>query len=251
MAESANLIYGRHPVLEALQSGTQVRRVLLVAGAKPGGIIAEIREAAGAAGVPVDEVPRQTLDRLVQGVHQGVAAEVAPFRYATIEAILEAAARSGEPPLVLLLDRLQDVHNFGALLRTAEAVGVHGVVIPKDRSVSVTPTVYKTSAGAVNYLPIAQVTNLVRTMSELKEAGLWFVGLDMTGSQRYDQARLTGPLGIVVGAEGRGLGRLVAEHCDFLVHLPMRGHVASLNASVAGSVLLYEVLRQRENQASA
>ncbi|HYN89693.1 MAG TPA: 23S rRNA (guanosine(2251)-2'-O)-methyltransferase RlmB [Ardenticatenaceae bacterium] len=241
----ADLIYGRHPVLEALQSGAGVRRVLLAAGSKPGGVIAEIQAAAAAAGVPVIEVSRQTLDRRAEGNHQGVVAEVEPFRYADVDDVLSAAARRDEPPLLLLLDGLQDVHNFGALLRTAEAVGAHGVLIPKDRSVSVTATVYKTSAGAVSYLPVAQVTNLVRAMNDLKEQGIWFAGLDMAGPQRYDQANLTGPLGIVVGAEGRGLGRLVAETCDFLVHLPMRGKIESLNASVAGSVLMYEALRQR------
>ncbi|HBY98760.1 MAG: 23S rRNA (guanosine(2251)-2'-O)-methyltransferase RlmB [Ardenticatenaceae bacterium] len=247
MADRDELIYGRRPVLEALQSGSGVRRVLLAAGSKRGGIIADIQAAAEAAGVPVVEVARQTLDRRVSATHQGVAAEVAPFRYATVDEIVEAARRTDEPLLLLLLDGLQDVHNFGALLRTAEAVGVHGVLIPKDRSVSVTSTVYKTSAGAVSYVPIAQVTNLVRTMNDLKQRGLWFVGLDMAGAQRYDQARLTGPLGVVIGAEGHGLGRLVAESCDFLVHLPMHGRIESLNASVAGSVLLYEVLRQRQN----
>lgn len=251
MVDRDELIYGRRPVLEALQSGSKVRRVLIAAGTKPGGIIAEIRDAAATAGVPVVEVPRQTLDRRAPGAHQGVAAEVAPYCYVTVDQILAAARRANEPPLLLLLDGLQDVHNFGALLRTAEAVGVHGVVIPKDRSVSVTPTVYKTSAGAVNYVPVARVTNLVRTMNELKTAGLWCVGLDVAGEQRYDQARLSGPLGVIVGAEGRGLSRLVAEHCDFLVHLPMRGRIESLNASVAGSILLYEVLRQRQNQKPA
>lgn len=248
MADRDDLIYGRHPVLEALESGSEVRRVLLAAGTKPGGIIAEIRAAAESAGVPVVEVPRQTLDRRVPGAHQGVAAEVAPFRYATVDEIMGAAGRAGEPPLLLLLDGLQDVHNFGALLRTAEAVGAHGVLIPKDRSVSVTPTVFKTSAGAVTYVLIAQVTNLVRTMKDLKARGVWFAGLDMAGPQRYDRANLAGPLGVVIGAEGRGVSRLVAETCDFLVHLPMRGRIESLNASVAGSVLLYEVLRQRQNR---
>ncbi len=240
-------IYGRHPVLEALKADAAVRKVLLAEGQKEGGVVAEIVEEATRRGVRIEWVARKRLDQITEAEanHQGVVAELPPFRYSSVDDVLAAAGASGEAPFILLLDGIQDVHNFGALLRTAEAAGVHGVIIPERRAVGVTPTVYKSSAGAVHHLRIAQVTNLTQTMNELKQQGIWFVGLDMAGEQMYHQANLKGGLGIVVGAEGRGLGRLVAETCDFLVRLPMRGAIDSLNASVAGGILLYEALRQR------
>lgn len=243
----SDYIYGRHPVLEALRSGTRITGIFLAQGQKESGPVAEIMAAAKVAGVRVEWLPKGALARLVEpdANHQGVVAELPPFRYSSVEAILARAAQRSEPPFLLLLDGIQDVHNLGALLRTAEAAGVHGAILPERRAASVTPTVYKSSAGAVNYLPIAQVTNLTQTMKQLQAQNLWFVGLDMAGEQLYHQANLKGPLGIVVGAEGRGLGRLVAESCDFLVQLPMRGQVDSLNASVAGAILIYEALRQR------
>lgn len=243
----SDYIYGRHPVLEALRSGTRVTGIFLAQGQKEAGPVAEIMAAAKAAGVRVEWLPKGALARLVEpdANHQGVVAELPPFPYSSVEAILKRAAQRGEAPFLLLLDGIQDVHNLGALLRTAEAAGVHGAILPERRAASVTPTVYKSSAGAVNYLPIAQVTNLTQTMKQLQAQNIWFVGLDMAGEQLYHQANLKGPLGIVVGAEGRGLGRLVAESCDFLVQLPMRGQVDSLNASVAGAILIYEALRQR------
>ncbi len=240
-------IYGRHPVLEALRSGAEVRRVLLADGQKRGSIIEEIVQAAEERAVRVEWVSRPSLERMVESdaTHQGVVAELAPFRYASVESILARAESREEAPFLLLLDGIQDVHNFGALLRTAESAGMHGAIIPTHRAAGVTPTVYKSSAGAVHYLPIAQVTNLTQTIKQLQARGLWFVGLDMEGEQLYHEANLGGPLGVVVGAEGRGLGRLVAESCDFLVRLPMHGNVDSLNASVAGAILIYEALRQR------
>ena len=240
-------IYGRHPVLEALRSGSKVRVIYLAEGQKQKGVIAEIITIAKQGGIGIKWVSRHRLARLVEANanHQGVVAEIAPFRYSTVETILMRAKQRQQPPFLLLLDGIQDTHNFGALLRTAYAAGMHGVIIPQRRAASVTPTVYKSSAGAVNYLPIAQVTNLTRTIKQLQTENIWMVGLEMAGQQLYHQANLKGPLGIVVGAEGKGLSRLVAENCDFLVQLPMKGRVESLNASVAGAILIYEALRQR------
>ncbi|MDQ4074621.1 MAG: 23S rRNA (guanosine(2251)-2'-O)-methyltransferase RlmB [Chloroflexota bacterium] len=240
-------IYGRHPVLEALRADAEVRKIILAEGQKQSGIIREILEEAERRGVRIEWTARGTLDRLVeQGVnHQGIVAELPPFQYSSVEEILDRAERLGEAPFLLLLDGIQDVHNFGALLRTAEAAGMHGVIIPERRAVGVTPTVYKSSAGAIHHIPIAQVTNLTRTVKQLKERHVWFVGLDMAGEQVYHEANLSGALGVVLGAEGSGLSRLVAEICDFLVHIPMKGEVDSLNASVAGAILIYEALRQR------
>lgn len=240
-------IYGRHPVMEALRAGAPVRRLLLDERQKGRGAMAALLDEATAQAIPVERLSRGRLERLLDdgANHQGVAAALPPYHYSELEPLLARAAERQEPPLLLLLDGIQDVHNLGALLRSAEAVGAHGVVIPEHRAAGITGTVYRTSAGALHHLPVAQVTNLVQAMARLKEAGLWIAGLEMAGSEPYDQVRLTGPMAVVVGAEGRGLGRLVAERCDFLVHLPMRGKVGSLNASVAGAVLLYEVLRQR------
>lgn len=243
--EVASLVYGRHPVLETLRAEVPVRRLLLAEGIRSTGPIREIRRRAQDRGATIQYVPRKTLDQAVRARHQGVVAEVAPYEYAEFTTLL-GENRTGHPPLVLLLDCLQDVQNFGVLLRSAEAVGVHGVIIPKRRSVTVTPAVYRTSAGAVHYLKIARVPNLVGAIKELQRAGLWVVGLDASGETRFDQANLRGPLALVVGSEGKGLGRLVRERCDLRVKLPMAGRVHSLNAAVAGSVILYEVWRQRQ-----
>jgi 23S rRNA (guanosine2251-2'-O)-methyltransferase len=176
--------------------------------------------------------------------HQGVVAEMSEFRYADVDEILARAIQRDEYPLVLALDRIQDVHNLGALIRTAEAVGAHGVIIPQRRAAGVTPAVYKSSAGAVAHLLVARVTNLVRTLKQLQEAGLWIVGLDVGADRDYDEVDWAMPLCLVVGSEGEGLGRLVRETCDFLVRLPMRGRVESLNAAVAGSIVLYTAWRR-------
>jgi len=237
-------LYGRRPVLEALRSGTRVHRILVASGAKPVGALADILAAASAQGVPVERVPRQKLDQMSPR-HQGVIAEVESFQYARVEDGLRRAAERGEKPLLLILDAVQDVQNLGSLLRTAEAVGAHGVILPKHRAAGVTPAVRKASAGAVEHLLIAQVTNLARTLEQLKEQGLWIVGLDMAGRQSYDEVDWDMPVALVVGSEGRGLSRLVREACDLLVRLPMRGHVESLNAAVAGSIVLYAAWRGR------
>ena len=179
--------------------------------------------------------------------HQGVIAYAAAYNYATVEDILAKAEEAGEPPFIFLLDGIEDPHNLGAIIRTANLAGAHGVIIPKRRAVGLTATVAKTSAGALNYTPVAKVTNLVKTMEELKEKGLWFVCADMDGEQMYD-LNLTGPIGLVIGNEGEGVGRLVKENCDFVAGIPMKGQINSLNASVAAGVLAYEIVRQRISQ---
>ncbi len=239
-----NIIYGRNAVLESLRA-RRVQKVLLALGSK--GAADQVERLAREQGVPVAMMERRELDRLAAGGnHQGAAAQVTPFRYADLDELLAAAKQRGEPPFLLLLDCLQDPQNLGTLLRTAEAVGVHGVVIPKHRAAEVTPAVEKASAGAVEHLQIAQETNLTQTIIRLKEAGVWVAGLeDAPGATDYHKANLTGPLALVVGSEGKGISRLVRENCDFLVRLPMRGKVTSLNAAVAGSIVLYEALKQR------
>ena len=179
--------------------------------------------------------------------HQGVIAYAAAYNYATVEDILAKAEEAGESPFIFLLDGIEDPHNLGAIIRTANLAGAHGVIIPKRRAVGLTATVAKTSAGALNYTPVAKVTNLVKTMEELKEKGLWFVCADMDGEQMYD-LNLTGPIGLVIGNEGEGVGRLVKENCDFVAGIPMKGQINSLNASVAAGVLAYEIVRQRISQ---
>lgn len=242
----AGQIEGRIPVLEALKAGREINKLLVAKGAKEGSI-QEVLAAARRAGVVIQEVDRARLDAIAQGRnHQGVIALVAAHRYAGVDTILKRAQEAGEDPLVLVLDGIEDPQNLGSLLRTADAAGVHGVIIPERRAVGLTETVAKVSAGAVEYVPVARVTNLARTLDELKEQGLWVVGTHQDGPELYHQARLTGPLAVVIGSEGKGIGRLVAEKCDFMVRLPMLGHVSSLNAAVAGAVLLYEIRRQRD-----
>lgn len=241
-------IVGRNPVMEALRAGRPIHKLLVARGAQEGSI-RQIRGLARERGILVQEVDRARLDELAAGQnHQGVVAQAAAREYATVDEILDRARERGEDPFVLLLDGIEDPQNLGSLLRTCDACGVHGVIIPERRSAGVTPVVAKVSAGAVEYVPVAQVTNLARTLDQLKAAGLWIVGADMDGRELHYQARLTGPLGVVVGGEGKGLGRLVGEKCDFKVRIPMRGQVNSLNAAVAGAILLYEVRRQRDTQ---
>jgi 23S rRNA (guanosine2251-2'-O)-methyltransferase len=242
------ILYGRQPVRETLRAGRrQVFRLLLAEGIRAVGIIEDILGLAKQSGVPVHHVERSNLDRLGGEVnHQGLAAEVSPYPYAELPELLTSATLAKEPPFLLLLDHVQDPQNVGSLLRTAEAVGVHGVVIPKRRAADVTPATVRASAGAAEHIRVAQVTNLVRTMTELKAEGIWLAGLEAApAAQLYNLADLTGSLGLVVGSEGRGLARLVRETCDFLIRLPMHGQVSSLNAGVAGAVALYEILRQR------
>ncbi len=238
-------IYGRNPVLEALRHGDGVSKILIARGAHETQPIQAILELARQADVAVEIVERHMLDmRTSGGVHQGVLAIAEPYIYATIDDVLR---RAGEQPLlVLALDSVQDPQNLGTLLRTAEAVGVNGVLLPERRAAGVTPVVEKASAGAARLVPIVQVTNLVRALQDMKKAGAWVIGVENEPSApTHDHADLKGPLVLVLGSEGRGLGRLVRETCDLLVRLPMRGKVSSLNVAVAGSIVLYEVLRQR------
>ncbi len=246
----AEYIWGRNPVLETLRSTRRVHRLLLAEGTRDTGLSAILREAERRH-VSIEYAPRRRLDELTRGAaHQGCVALVAPRAYASIEEMLALAAERGEPPLLLILDAIQDIQNLGSLLRTAEATGAHGVIIPEHRAAGLTPAVDKSSAGAVEHLLVAQVTNLTRTADTLKKRGIWVVGLAGEAAQDYDQLDLDRPLALVVGNEAKGIGRLLREHCDFLVRLPMRGKVNSLNAAVAGSIVLYEAWRQREKHTS-
>jgi 23S rRNA (guanosine2251-2'-O)-methyltransferase len=242
------VLYGRQPVRETLRAGRrQVFKVLLAKGLRPTGIVGQIVSLAERKGASVQVVDRLELDRLGGEVnHQGLAAEVSGYPYVQMECALAAASQEGTAPLLLLLDHIQDPQNLGSLLRTAEAAGVHGAVLPERRAAGVTPAVVRASAGAAEHVRVAQVTNLVRSMTLLQADGVWLAGLEaVPEAQLCSDSDLTGPLGLVVGSEGQGLSRLVRETCDFLVRLPLRGQVESLNAGVAGGIALYEVLRQR------
>lgn len=238
-------IIGRNPVMEALRSGRPVHKLLVSQGASKGSVL-EILGVARDRRIQVEEVTRQHLDKLTGSAnHQGVVALAAAREYAEVEDILRSARERGEDPFIVILDEIEDPRNLGAILRTAEAAGVHGVIIPKRRAVGLTPAVAKASAGAVEYVPVARVTNLVQAIAELKEAGCWIAGSDGAADQLVWEADLKGPLGIVIGSEGKGIGRLLREKCDFLVKFPMRGRIGSLNASVAAALVCYEVVRQR------
>jgi 23S rRNA (guanosine2251-2'-O)-methyltransferase len=240
------ILYGRQPVRECLRARRRhIFQLILAEGVSEKGIVGEILQLARGLKLPVKRAPRSELDRIAK-VHQGVALEVASYPYVEVNAILGWARKLGEPPLILALDHVQDPHNLGALLRTAEVGGIHGAIIPGRRAVGVTPAVVSTSAGASEYLRLAQITNLVRTLESLKAEGLWVVGLESRpNAQPYDQVDLNLPLVLVVGAEDQGLSRLVRETCDLLVRLPMRGQIGSLNASVAGGIVLYAALAAR------
>lgn len=239
-------VWGRNPVLETLRSPRKVKRLLLAEGQREAPGLANILQEIERQQIPVETVPRHRLDQLSQGaVHQGCLVVVEARRYASVDEILDYAQRKGEDPFLLILDAIQDVNNLGSLLRTAEAAGVHGVVIPQHQAAEVNATVVKTSAGATEHILIAQETNLTRTIEALKRENIWVIGLVGETKTEYNQADLTGPLALVVGNEGKGISRLVREHCDVLVRLPMYGQINSLNAAVAGSIALYEALRQR------
>jgi 23S rRNA (guanosine2251-2'-O)-methyltransferase len=239
-------VWGRNPVLETLHSPRKIRRILLAEGQREAPNVAAIMQEAERRHIPVETVPRHRLDQLSQGaVHQGFLAIVEARKYASLDEILDYARSKNEAPFLLILDAIQDVNNLGSLLRTAEAAGVHGVIIPLHHAAEINATVVKSSAGATEHLLIAQETNLTRTIDFLKKQNIWVIGLAGETKTEYDQADLTGPLALVVGNEGKGISRLVREHCDLLVKLPMRGQINSLNAAVAGSIALYEALRQR------
>lgn len=237
-------IEGRNAVIEAFRSGKTIDKVFILDGCQDGPIKTVLREAKKADTI-INFVAKERLDQIsTTGKHQGVIAFAAAYEYAEIEDMFKLAEEKGEPPFLVLLDNIEDPHNLGAIIRTANQAGAHGVIIPKRRAVGLTATVAKTSAGALNYTPVAKVTNLATTIEELKEKGLWFVCASMEGEVMYN-LDLKGPIGLVIGSEGEGVSRLVKEKCDFVAKIPMYGNVDSLNASVAMGVLAYEIVRQR------
>lgn len=237
-------IEGRNAVLEAFRSGKTIDKLFILDGCKDGPVQSITREAKKHDTI-INYVSKERLDQMSEtGKHQGVIAYAAAYEYAEVEDILKAAEEKGEPPFLFLLDGIEDPHNLGAIIRTANLAGAHGVIIPKHRAAGLTATVARTSAGALNYTPVAKVTNLGATIEELKKRGLWFVCADMGGELMY-RLNLKGPIGMVVGNEGSGVGKLVREKCDMVASIPMRGDLDSLNASVAAGVLAYEIVRQR------
>lgn len=242
--ENRSLLIGRNPIIEALKSGREMEKILIAKGA--GGSVVKIAAMAREMGVPVYEREKSTLDRIAPGqAHQGVAAYVSAYRYGELKDIYDKAAEQGEDPFIILLDNLEDPHNLGAVMRTAECAGAHGVVIPKRRSCGLTETAAKASAGAVEYVPCVRTSNIGQMIDKLKENGFWIAACDMGGQPYYEQD-LTGKLAVVIGSEGQGISPLVKKKCDFTVSMPMRGRITSLNASNAAAVLMYEVRRQRD-----
>ena len=237
-------IEGRNAVIEAYRAGRPIDKLFILDGCQDGPILTIKREAK-AKQTPVKFVTKERLDQLSEtGKHQGVVAYAAAYEYATVEEILDNARQKGEAPFLFLLDNIEDPHNLGAIIRTANLAGAHGVIVPKNRAAGLTAVVAKTSAGALNFTPVARVTNLAKTIEELKKEGIWFVCADMGGTTMYD-LNLKGPIGLVIGNEGEGVGRLVKEKCDMIASIPMKGDIDSLNASVAAGVLAYEIVRQR------
>lgn len=242
--EDESRLEGRHSVLEAFRAGKLIEKMFVLKGCKDGPVLSILREAKKA-GTLVDFVPKERLDHMSEtGKHQGVMAVLSAFHYSSVENMFELAEQRGEDPFIFLLDGIEDPHNLGAIIRTANLTGAHGVIIPKRRAVGLTATVVKASAGAIHYTPVAKVTNLSATIEDLKKEGLWFVCADMGGELMYNM-NLKGPIGLVIGNEGEGVSRLVREKCDFAAAIPMKGDIDSLNASVAAGVLAYEVVRQR------
>lgn len=237
-------IEGRNAVTEAFRSGKTIDKLFVLDGCQDGPVRTILREAKKHDTI-IHYVAKERLDQMSEtGKHQGVIAVAAAYEYAEVEDILANAAEKGEPPFIILLDNIEDPHNLGAIIRTANLAGAHGVIIPKRRAVGLTATVARTSAGALNYTPVAKVTNISKTIEELKEKGMWFVCADMGGESMY-RLNLTGPIGLVIGNEGEGVSRLVKEKCDYVASIPMKGDIDSLNASVAAGVLAYEIVRQR------
>ena len=237
---------GINAVLEAFRSGKTIDKLFILDGCQDGPIKSIVREAKKTDAI-INYVDKERLDRLAgTGHHQGVVAIGAAYEYAEVDDILASAKEKGEDPFIFILDEIEDPHNLGAIIRTANLAGAHGVIIPKRRAVGLTATVAKTSAGAINYTPVAKVTNISQTIEELKKHGLWFVCADMGGETMYN-LNLKGPIGLVIGNEGNGVSRLVKDKCDFIASIPMKGDIDSLNASVAAGVLAYEIVRQRLN----
>lgn len=242
---SSEFIIGKNPVLEALRSGHPINKIWISEGSQKGQVN-QVIELAKENGVQYQFVPKKKIESLVDTQnHQGIVASVAAYEYAELEDLFSKAEEKGEDPFFLILDEIEDPHNLGSILRTADAAGAHGVIIPKRRAVGLTATVAKASTGAIEYVPVVRVTNLARTMDELKKRGIWFAGTDAKGETDYREASFDLPIGLVIGSEGKGMSRLIKEKCDFLLQVPMVGKVTSLNASVAASLLMYEVLRKR------
>lgn len=243
MNHKENIIAGRNAVVEALRAKKPLDKIFILDGCQDGPIRTIVREAKKTDAI-LKFVDKDRLNHLTEEHHQGVVAIAAAYEYAEVEDLFKKAEEKGEDPFFILLDGIEDPHNLGAIIRTANLAGAHGVIIPKHRAAGLTPTVAKTSAGAIHYTPVAKVTNLAKTMEELKERGMWFVCADMDGEVMYRQ-NLTGPIGLVIGNEGLGVSRLVKEKCDFIASIPMKGDIDSLNASVAAGVLAFEIVRQR------
>jgi 23S rRNA (guanosine2251-2'-O)-methyltransferase len=241
---SHEYIIGRNPVMEAIRSGRDINKIWVAEGSNKGQI-QSLLQLAKENGVIVQFSPKKKLDQLVEGNHQGVIAQVAAYQYAELDDLFAAAERRNEAPFFLLLDEIEDPHNLGSIMRTADATGAHGIIIPKRRAVGLTAAVAKASTGAIEYIPVVRVTNLARTIEELKERGVWIAGTDAKGKDDYRNLDGTMPIGLVIGSEGKGISRLISEKCDFLIRLPMAGKVTSLNASVAAGLLMYEVYRKR------
>lgn len=242
--QNENIVAGRNPVIELLKSDRTIDKLFVAKGSMEGSI-SVIMSMAREKGIVISEVDRKKLDSLTGGsAHQGVAAQVTPYNYYTVEDMLKEAEDKGEPPFLIILDEVEDPHNLGSIIRTANVCGAHGVIIPKRRSATMTPIVAKASAGAVEYTKVAKVTNITQTIKELKERGLWIIGTDMDGEYCY-KANLKGPVAVVIGNEGKGIGRLVKENCDTVVRIPVLGQINSLNASVAAGIIMYEIIRQR------
>ena len=242
-----DIIYGRNPITEAIHSGREINRLLFLEGSRDKNL-QKLIDLAKSKKIMMQFVDRKQLDKIAEGEnHQGALAYVSPYAYYEVEDILLMASNKNEPPFLIICDEISDPHNLGSIIRTANAVGAHGVIIPKRRSAAVNQTVVKTSCGAVEYVPVARVTNITQTIKQLKEAGVWIVGTDM-GAQTYYEANLTGSIAVVIGNEGDGISRLVKESCDFMISLPMLGEVSSLNAAVAGSVIMYEIVKQRRTR---
>ena len=241
---SEEYIGGKNPIIEALKSHRDINKILIAEGSQRGQM-QQVIGLAKEANVIVQFVPKKKLDQMYEGSHQGVIAQVAAYEYAELDDLFAVAEKRAEAPFFLVLDEIEDPHNLGSIMRTADASGAHGIIIPKRRAVGLTATVAKASTGAIEHIPVVRVTNLSRTIDELKERGVWVAGTDASGKEDYRAFDGTMPLALVIGSEGKGMGRIVREKCDFLLRLPMVGKVTSLNASVAASLLMYEVYRKR------
>lgn len=241
---SEEFIIGRNPVLEALKSERDINKIWIAEGSQKGSM-GQVINLAKEKNVLTQIVPKKKIDSMVEGVHQGVVAAVAAYQYAELDDLFAVAEKRNEAPFFLILDEIEDPHNLGSIMRTADATGAHGIIIPKRRAVGLTATVAKASTGAIEHIPVARVTNLSRTVEELQKRGLWIVGTDAKGSDDYRTLDGGMSIGVIIGSEGKGMSRILRDKCDFLVHMPMVGKVTSLNASVAASLLMYEVYRKR------